>query len=424
MAEEVRERLAALREAGARLRRRPAHQTLAALAAVMDRWCDPASDVRRALEAQLPAATGFTPETVREGLAQGLAGFTGNALLGLVERELGPVEALDSPLRHSISGFETTAVLLAGQIPMPTLLALVAPLVLRSPVLAKCGAEDPVTAPLVLRSLREVDEDLGRCAEALAFSSRDDAAVAALLEADCVVASGSDATMAAVAARVEPPRRFVPYGHRVSFAALGDDAVRGAGLDEAAAGLARDVASWDQLGCLSPIAVYVVSGDSAAADRVAEALASALVDAERRWPRGELDAGARARFADERAAAELRAADGRRVAVHAGDGFCVVREEDARARPAPLFRFCRVHPVGDPDALLDALRPTRGHLAAVGVAGFGDDTPRLARALADLGASRVCSPGQLQAPPLAWRHDNRGVLLPLARFADLDVGHR
>jgi hypothetical protein len=27
----------------------------------------------------------------------------------------------------------------------------------------------------------------------------------------------------------------------------------------------------------------------------------------------------------------------------------------------------------------------------------------------------------MQRPPLAWRHDNRGVLTPLARLADLEL---
>ena len=35
-------------------------------------------------------------------------------------------------------------------------------------------------------------------------------------------------------------------------------------------------------------------------------------------------------------------------------------------------------------------------------------------------ASRVCAPGRMQAPPRAWRHDNRGVLEPLARFAQIE----
>jgi hypothetical protein len=38
-----------------------------------------------------------------------------------------------------------------------------------------------------------------------------------------------------------------------------------------------------------------------------------------------------------------------------------------------------------------------------------------------LGVSRICSLGTMQAPPLSWCHDGRGVLLPLARLSDADL---
>ena len=60
-------------------------------------------------------------------------------------------------------------------------------------------------------------------------------------------------------------------------------------------------------------------------------------------------------------------------------------------------------------------------LAGVAVAGFGEGSSELARELAQRGASRICAPGTLQAPPLDWRHEGRGVLLPLTRFADRET---
>jgi hypothetical protein len=419
-------RLAALREAGTKLRRRPARETLAALARVVDAWSDPDSPWRRALESELPAATGFSAPVVREGARRGFEGWSGRALRELAARELGGPDALDQTTLEMASGFDTTAVLLAGQIPMPTLLAVIAPLVLRSPVLLKPSSRDPVTPRLVARSVAEADAELGQGLELVTFARSDQACTRALLEADCVVASGSDATIAAVRATVRPPRRLVTYGHRLSLAALGAAATQGPELADAAERLALDVALWDQLGCLSPIAVYVAHPDSSAADRVAAALARALEQAEERLPRGRVAADAAAAIAHERAQAEMRAAAGRRVTLLAGArlAWTVVREDRPAPLPAPLHRFLRVHPVKDPTALVEALRPLGPHLAAVAIEGFGADAPALARALADLGASRICRPGTLQSPPLAWRHDNRGLLSPLARFADLEAPPR
>ena len=409
--EAVRARLESLREAGAALRARSPREVLALLARALDVWSDPDSAWRRELLAKLPAATGFAPEAVRRGLSRGLAGWNGETLSRLAAHELGPA-------RDAHAGFETCAVVLAGSIPMPTLKAILAPLALGTPVLAKPASRDPVSAELVARSLVEVDADLGACVELAPLSRADDAALDALLAADCAVVYGDDATVASLAAR-SSARRFVAHGHRVSLAVLGPEAHGGNALRDAAAGLAEDVALWDQLGCLSPIALYAVGADAAASDRIAEALAEALADAARRWPRGAVEPAAAARFASERAEAELRAAAGTGAAVHAdpAGAWCVVREADARLRDAPLHRFVRVHPVEDLRALGSALSPLRRHLAGVALAGFGAADSAVARELAAGGASLVCAPGSLQAPPLTWESEGRGVLTSLARCA-------
>lgn len=404
---EIRARLAALREAGRRLRARPLEARLDALGRVLDGWRDPRSGWRHELESRLPQATGFAPATLRAGLDLALASWDAAALHRLYTDEIGA---------ESAPGFETTSVVLAGSIPMPTLLAIVAPLAVGSPVLVKPASRDPLSPELMARSVAEVDPELGACVALARVRGADADAIAALCEAECVVAYGDDATIAALAARIAPSQRFVAHGHRVSVAALGPHALAGEALREACAGLAVDVALWDQLGCLSPAAVYV-QGDAAAARRVGERLAAELRALSARWPRGRVEAANAARFAHERDAAELRVASGAALALHADTraGFCVVCETDAAMRPAPLHRFARVHPVTDTGALVATLKPLRRHLAGVALAGFGAEQPALARALRQLGASRVCEPGALQAPPLSWESEGRGVLASLAR---------
>ena len=422
-AREIQDRLAELREAGAKLRRRPARETHAALARVLDLWSNPDSSWRRRLESELPGATGFTRENVREGLARGLARFRGETFLSLVRAELGDPARLDAARGSMLSGFDTTAVVLAGAIPQPSLLALLAPLALRSPVLAKPASRDPVTAALVAESIADVDPELGRCIAIARFGSNDEACLRALLTADCVAATGSDASIAALSALVAPPRRLVASGHRLSLAALGPEALRGPALDAAAGGIALDVALWDQQGCLSPLAVYAVGADGEAPDRLAEALAQALASLERLLPRGAQDPAAAVEFRHECDGAELRATEIPGVQLLGGptQRWAVVREVDAAPRRAPLNRFVRVQPVENPELLLDSLRPLAAHLAGVALAGFGSVQDGVARGLADLGASRLCQPGELQAPPLAWHHEGRPVLLPFARFTDRET---
>jgi hypothetical protein len=403
---EVSDALARVRKAGETLRARPAERVLDVLAAAVDRLADPGSEIRCALADRLPAATGFSPETVREGLGRALGAWSGDALRGVVEHELG-LDAFLGRGARAVSGFASTATILAGALPMPTLLDLLAPLLLRSPVLAKPSQHDPITARALRGDLAKADPELGAALEIVAFPSGDAACVAALLEADCVQVTGSDATVAALAARVAAPRRVVAHGHKLSVVALGPEA-----KSDVAERIALDIALWDQLGCLSPVAVYAAGGVDPG-----PALADALSRAEARWPRGRVPVEAARTALDEADQARMRGAP---VWADAAGRFTVIGESDTRWRPTPLHRFVRVHPIPDPDALVDALRPLGPHLACTALEGFGPETRDLALSCAGLGASRICAPGRMQEPPLGWCRGNRGVLTPLARFADLD----
>jgi acyl-CoA reductase-like NAD-dependent aldehyde dehydrogenase len=414
-ADAVRAAFARAHGAGAALRRRPLGERVAALGRAFERLRDAGSAERRALEEALPGPTNLAAPTVREGLAHALAPFSAHALDALVDRELGALGK-----GRCASGFEATAVLLGGGVPTLVLPALAAPLVLGSPVLARCSSHDPVTAPVFAKALAAEDAEMARALEIVAFPSDDEAAHGALLAAPCVVAYGSDETMAAVSARLGPTHRFVRHGHRLSVAVLGEDAQDGAALRAAAAALAHDVALWDQQGCLSPVALYVLG-----VERVPEALVDALAEASaaaaERWPRGGAGTQQLAQHARELETAELRAAADPAVRLRAGRDFTLVAEPDARFRGSPLRRFLRIHPVRDAAALLAALAPLGPRLAGVGVAGLGPASG-LAEQLAWLGAARVCPLGRLQAPPLDWAHDHAGVLLPLARLTSLETG--
>ena len=411
----LRATLAKLRTAGATLRRRRRGERVDALGRVLERFRDPRSPERRELEAKLPFASGFAPATLRAGLDLALAGWTARALQDLVEDELE-----SKGKARSASGFPVTAVLLGGAVPTPSLLALVAPLALGSPVLARVSSHDPVTAHVFARALAAEDAELGAALQVVSFPSDDALAMAALLSADCVVAYGSDATMQAVTAQTKPVQRLVRHGHRLSVAVLGEGALAGAGLELAAEALALDVALWDQQGCLSPVALYLL-GPERVPGALLERLAAAFERVGARLPRGRLDARAAAALAHERETAELRAAVDASIGVRAGSAFTLVAEADARFRGSPLHRFLRIHPVRGPDQLLEALAVLAPHLAAVGCAGLGSLSDRIALELAALGASRICPLGRMQAPPLAWCHDQPGVLLPLARLADIEA---
>jgi len=415
-ARELDNQLEQLRGAATTLRARKRSTVIDALAAVFDAWAEPGSTWQQRLVRELPGVAGFGPEMVRAAAAAGFARYSAAALRGLLRVEL---ESFEASGRSRGSGPDVTALFLAGAVPMPALISMAAPLLVQSCPWIRPSARDPVTPQLVVASIAAVDPELATCMEFASFRPEDSESVAAFLRADAVVVTGSNATVTAIARRCPPGVVPIAYGHRISIAIVGRDATAGDALHRAAAGLAQDVAFWDQLGCLSPVAVWVIDSDPRANARVAEAIARGLAVAEEHWPRGAVDTASAAQLRVERDAARMRQNVG--VRTDAASAWTVVCENDAKLRPAPLHRFVRVHPCASVGALAEALEPLRGQLTGVAAAGWGREHTDLLDLCARLGASRICSPGALQTPPLAWHHDNHGVLTPLIRWCDMEL---
>lgn len=415
-AERVRAAQGRLERAAEALRARSVSDRLAAVTRVLDDWTKVDSPWRRELVDSFAETSPFHRGTVAEGLESALRAWQPARLLAAAEQELACVLAApDRPKpSRALAPFEWTAVLAGGTIPMPTLLSSLLPLVVGSPVLLRETSKDPVTGRLLARSLAERDTTLARCFEPIEFPTDDVEALESLLAAPCVVATGSDETMRAIAARLQPEQRFVAYGHRVSIAVFGPETA--VSRDEIARGLALDIARWDQTGCLSPIAGFLVGVDETTQRDFARTVSQALAALESTMPRGELPVAARALHATERSEARMRAASGRATLFESRDAV-VVLEPDAQARPAPLHRFLRIVPLPSLAALASALDELGAALSSAAVAGFPPaDRALLRRILEQRGASRITAPGQLQTPPVDWPRDGLPLFMPLARF--------
>jgi len=419
-AERVRAAAGRLEVARSALIGRDADEILDVLARVMDAWCDARSPWRRRLADLHPAASGFSREVVEKGLDLALGEWSGDALRRTVRDEKSGLLARPG---RSLAPFASTSLVLAGAIPMPSLLQPLLSLALQSPVLVKSASRDPVTPKLLVESIAATDPEIARAIEVVSFSSDDTASLVPLLAAECVVASGSDETMRAIQARLDASQRFVAYGHRLSIAVIDADAVDEQ-REPLAESLSLDVALWDQLGCLSPAVIYVVGrGAVAASVALGETLADRLEEKSRSLPRGEVAASVAATIANERDAAAMRSAADGDVHVRAGrDGsWTVVTEADAAWRPCPLHRFIRLLPIEDAAELAFATRPIARHLSSIALAIGRADRHDVRSHVARLGASRICAPGRLQTPPLDWPHDGQPLLAPIARIRGVET---
>ena len=374
-----------LARSGAGLREVSDDDLLAAWGATVEAFLDPSSPERRALDPALATMTALSPE----GLAAGL-----EAVLGGVRR--GPAAAfLERARRRSEGGpaLETPAlVVLAGNLPALAVQPLLPALALRRPALLKSSSAEPLFAPAFLAALVHREPRLGGALAAAAWAGGDEALEAPVL-AGCgrVLAYGGVEAVAGLARRA--PGKVIAYGPKLSLAAVGRDVAP----EAVAAGLARDVALFDQRGCLSIVAVYR-EGPTADSAALGRALAAALAERARAWPPGPSDSAALGAVQQVRLEAAMRGIEcSSGLPLAAGT---VLVEPDPALRPGPGLRTVAVHPLPDLAALPEILAPWQGRLQGAALA--GEPAWALAGDLGGLGVSRVAAPGELQSPDAAW----------------------
>ena len=360
-------------------------EVVAALAALAERWRDPGYPLRQEAEAlQDP----FPFQMVWVSLEAILDSLRPAELWALVDSE----DCRDA------QGFPLVGHVIAANTPLLAWGGVIRALLVRSASLVKLPSGPAAEwGRLFLRSLADVSPALAECIVLHQWSGGTAELDAALCQnADIVMAHGGDSTMHSLRGLCPANMPLVGYGHRVSLAVL----PRGTAAPEALLGLARDVLLYDQGGCLSPQTVFVEE-DWTETLQIAEQFAAALRQTANEYPLPVRLARAAPAVREARALA-LMELDCR---VLAGEDlrWTVIARPDTAFTPSPTFGVVSVQRLASlpdlPRAVAAVAHVLQGCAAAgEGTAGY---LP---------GVSRLCPPGQLQAPPLGWRQDGRDVL--------------
>lgn len=368
-----------LRRSEEGLRAVPAADLLDAWSATVEAFLDPASSERRALDPDLARLCRLSPEGLAAGLEAVLGGVRRAPAAALFERA-GPLIP-PAPAGPAL-------VVLASNLPALAVQPLLPALGLRRPVLLKSPSAEPLFAPAFLAALAAREPRLSGAVAAATWPGGDERLEAPVLAGvETVIAYGDAPAVADLERRA--PGKVIAYGPKTSLAVVGG------GAAEAARGLARDVALFDQRGCLSIAAVYA-AGD---AEALASGLEQALGELARRWPPGPADAAAWAAMQQARLEAEMRGLRPCRLPPAAGT---VLVDPDPRFRPSPGLRTVRIHPVADLSRVPDLLAPWSGKLQGAALA--GEEARSLSPRLAELGISRTAPPGELQSPDATWHN--------------------
>jgi len=395
------------------------------LSETAENWLQPEYPFRQMALRDGPEVTGFSGATLASGLELFFQQLTRENLHALLMQELGHAHRLDSivaaaseqKLQHAAmaNGPELLFQIAGGNVPNPTLLNIVLGLLLRSAQFVKCPTGASLLPRLFAHSLYESDSKLASCLEIAEWrGGRADLEDALFGEADCVIALGSDETLAAIRSRLPIKTRFLGYGHRLSFSYVAHEALSGLHAKKMATRAAADVVAWDQLGCLSPHVIYVEHGGrGAGAEQFAEMLAEELERRESVGPRGRLPVEMAAVICSKRDFYTVRASHSPATRIWSSKNstaWTVVYEADARFQVSCLNRFIYVKGVSDLTEVLHNADSVRGKVSTVGLGAHEEKALELATQLERWGVTRVCPLGQMQNPPLTWRHDGRPAL--------------
>ncbi len=365
-----------------------------ALAALADRWRDPAYPLRQEAEA---LDDPFPFLMVWVSLEAILDSLRPAEMWGLIDAE----NCRDA------QGFPVVGHVIAANTPLLAWVSVIRALLVRSASLVKLPSGPAAQwGRLFHRSLADVSPALAACVSLHQWPGGTAELDAALCQnADTVMAHGGDETTSALRGLIPAETPFVGYGHRVSLAVL----PAGTATPETLAELARDVLLYDQGGCLSPQTVFV-EGNWTETLQSAEQFAAALRQIAIDYPLPVRSPRAAPAVREARALASMEP-DCR---IWAGEDlrWTVIARPVSAFTPSPTFGVVSVQPL----ASLPDLPRAVGTVAHVlqGCAAAGEGTAAYLP-----GVSRLCPPGQLQAPPLGWRQDGRDVLrllLPPRRF--------
>ncbi|MBI3292026.1 MAG: hypothetical protein HYZ73_04365 [Elusimicrobia bacterium] len=394
------------------LSQRPLAQIIHSIGCWAKAWRTPGFYWRQLALDWIPLTSGFSSETVADGLDAVFAELQPELLRELVRREVG------TPPRGR-GGPRLIVHWLAGHIPAVAVMSFVCGLLAKSAQLLKPSSHEPLFAPLLAASWQEADPEIAACVGALWWpGGQSELEAMVLAQADMVVAYGDDETLRELQARTPSQARFIGHGHQWSFAFIGREELVPAKLHGLAAELAQDVTLYDQLGCLSPQVVCLERGASVSPEEFARALGMALTALESRRPAGRWGVETLAAIRGLRDSYHMRQLARESVEIYESTGtlaWTVIVDPRLLVEPTPLPRVIRINPVDHLEDVVAQFLPWKGHLSTVGISVSRRRVQTLMPVLSTLGVWRFCPLGRMQRPSLLESHDGR----PLPRRVNI-----
>ncbi len=223
--------------------------------------------------------------------------------------------------------------------------------------------------------------------------------------AHTVIAIGSDLTMLQIQKRILPHQTFIPHGHKLSIGLIDQATTETAKL------IVKDACQFNQQGCLSMHAIYVINNP----EELLPMLAKEMQQYEKMNPRGEISISESGIISNHREVIKYESANAPSLSAinHSKENthWTAIYKKSPTLKPSTLNRLITIHPWPDN---FDALGPERHFISTLAT------QPHLIKKIQHLDIPRICPIGKSQQPHLTWHHDGFAPLASLIRWRDIE----
>ena len=385
---------------------------------------------RKRLDTLLPIATGMDATMLRHNFSQYLQTFRALQLHRFISEDFANPKILDE-FQPRITGGWTKAVgaelithIWAGNVPGLPLWSLISGLLAKAGTVGKVSSAEPICASIFAKILADIEPRLAGCLSIVWWPNEDTQITSQLFQqSDIVLAYGGNSALSAIQKQVPVTTRFLPHGHKLSFAMVSTSALSVARSKRIAVQAALDIARYEQQGCYSPQMFYVERGAQVSPQEFAQSLASELSALAHKYPRAPFSLEEASQIANWRESHEFAMLQNSTVQVMGDkkDAFVVVYSDvPLPLNPSPLNRCVTVVAVNSLIDVMNLLKHQRPYLQTAGLATDPETLLQLGDALAQAGVTRICAIGEMTSPAAGWHHDGRFSLSDLVNMVDIE----
>jgi len=220
--------------------------------------------------------------------------------------------------------------------------------------------------------------------------------------ADVVSAWGSEEAIKSIQNMTPQGVRFVPWGHKISFAYFAKEKMQDA---DAMKKVAEDICLLDQNACSSPQDIFVETSDFEELKNFADSFASVLQDVSSKMQRTTPSNATQAEISTVVSIAKSEEALGLTYVVRAKDfSWSVIADKRKSLAVSPLFRTVIIKPL-ETNEIISTLHPMKSYLQTAALIAPKQRVFKLSRLLFGAGCLRIREAGHMHDGYIGEPHD-------------------